>query len=226
MENRIKEIVLSLGTDVCGIANIDRFTDTPYGFSPTDIYADCKSIIAFGIALPKGLTQVDPRIIYGHFNNMSCSQVDEVSFRAAKIFENEFGCYAVSIPCDSPYDFWDEENKEGRGLISMKHAAVLAGVGTLGKNTLLLNNKFGNLLTIGAILTNLDMKSDELCESICITKCNKCVDSCPVSAIENGSVNQKLCRNNTYGKNKRGFDVVYCNTCRNVCPMRYGNNNI
>lgn len=226
MKEKIKEIVLSLGADVCGIANIDRFIDAPKGFSPTDIFSDCKSVITFGIALPKGITKIEPRIIYGHFNDISCLQVDVVSYRAAKIVEEEFGCYAVPIPCDSPYDFWDEENMEGHGLISMKHAAVLAGIGAIGKSTLLLNNKFGNLLTIGAILTNLNMQSDELCEGICIDECNKCIDSCPVGAIEGGYVNQKLCRNNTYGKNERGFDIVNCNICRNICPMRYGNKHL
>ncbi|PKM49699.1 MAG: epoxyqueuosine reductase [Firmicutes bacterium HGW-Firmicutes-7] len=224
MKEKIKKIILSLGADVCGIANIDRFTDTPQGFSPNDIFVDCKSVIVFGIALPKGLMQVDSRLIYGHFNNNSCQQVDTISFRAAKIIENKFGCYAVSIPCDGPYDFWDKNKMEGRGLISMKHAAVLAGVGTLGKSTLLINNRFGNLLTIGAILTNLKLHSDELCKGICIPECKKCIDSCPVSAIKDGNVIQKLCRNNTYDQNSRGFDVVNCNNCRNVCPMGYGDN--
>lgn len=224
MKEKIKEIIYSLGADVCGIANIDRFADVPQGFSPKDIYNDCRSVIVFGIGLPKGITKVDPRIIYGHFNSNSCFFVDEVSFKAAKIIENELNCYAISLPCDSPYDFWDEENKEGRGLISMKHAAILAGVGTLGKNTLLLNKKFGNLLTIGTILTNLDLESDELSESICITACSKCIDNCPAGAIKDGRVNQKLCRNNTYGQNKRGFDITKCNICRSICPVKYGSN--
>lgn len=222
MKESIREIILSLGADVCGVTNIDRFTDAPQGFSPKDIFKDCKSVIVFGIALPKGLIQVDPQIIYGHFNNFSSQRVDAISFSAAKIIEEKFDCEAVTIPCDGPYDFWNERNLEGRGLISMKHAAVLAGIGTLGKSTLLINNKFGNLLTIGAILTNLNMLSDELSESCCISECKMCIECCPVNAIEDGSVNQKLCRNNTYDKNSRGFDIVNCNKCRSICPMRFG----
>lgn len=222
MKARIKEIMYALGADVCGIANIDRFSDAPQGFSPNDIYDDCRSVIVFGIALPKGITKVDPRIVYGHFNSNSCFYVDEVSFKAAKMIEDAFNCFAITLPCDSPYDFWHEDNKEGRGLISMKHAAVLAGIGTLGKNTLLLNKKFGNLLTIGAVLTNLDLESDELSENMCINGCNKCIDQCPAGAIKEGSVNQKLCRNNTYDQNKRGFDVTKCNICRIVCPVKFG----
>jgi epoxyqueuosine reductase QueG len=40
----------------------------------------------------------------------------------------------------------------------MKHAAVNAGIGALGKNTLLINKKYGNRLVIGAILTTLLIK--------------------------------------------------------------------
>jgi epoxyqueuosine reductase QueG len=129
---------------------------------------------------------------------------------------------ALPLPCDSPYEYWEEANSLGKGLISMKHAAVLCGIGTMGKNTLLLNRKYGNLLTIGAILTDLELASDAFCDTICIEGCTKCLDACPVNAIENGMVNQKRCRTNTYGKTARGFATVDCNICRVVCPMRFG----
>lgn len=45
-----------------------------------------------------------------------------------------------------------------------------------------------------------------------------------MGVIQEGSVVQKLCRNNAYGKTKRGFDIVECNKFRKVCPMRYGKN--
>ncbi|MDF2520381.1 MAG: iron-sulfur cluster-binding protein, partial [Clostridia bacterium] len=68
MKNQIKELVLNLGADVCGIANIDRFSEAPAGFNPRDIFPYCKSVIVFGIALPKGLTMVESKLIYGYFN--------------------------------------------------------------------------------------------------------------------------------------------------------------
>ncbi len=222
MENLIKQAIISYGADICGIANIDRFNEAPRGFSPIDLFAECKSVIVFGVALPKGITKVDSRLIYGHFNSFICQRVDEISLRGAKTIEEKFKAITVPIPCDAPYDFWDKENMVGKGLISMKHAAVLSGIGEIGKNTLLINNKYGNLLTIGAILTDLDLQSDELSESICIKGCTKCLDNCPVYAIQNGIVNQKLCRTASYSKTERGFDTVECNRCRVVCPVRFG----
>jgi epoxyqueuosine reductase QueG len=136
--------------------------------------------------------------------------------------EEDYQCTAVPVPCDSPYEYWDAENMEGRGLISMRHTAVAAGLGAIGKSSLLLNPRYGNMLTLGALLTDLDLPSDPVSENICKDNCRKCMDNCPVGAIENVHVNQKLCRNNTYGKTKRGFDTVDCNRCRTVCPMNYG----
>ena len=129
----------------------------------------------------------------------------------------------MPLPSDGPYEYWNPETLEGRGLISMKHAAMLAGLGTLGKSTLLLNAKYGNLLTLGIVLTELDLASDPFAESICIKSCDICIKSCPSHALDGEHVNQKKCRQNTYGTNARGFNTVNCNKCRVVCPMKFGN---
>lgn len=222
MKDKIKQEILSFGADVCGVANIDRFTAAPEGFSPKDIYKECKSVIVFGMSLPKGLTKVDSRLIYGHFNSFICSEVDRIALKGAGFIEQSFGVMAVPLPCDGPYEYWEKDTLTGKGLISMKHAAVQSGLGQLGKNSLLLNPQYGNLLTIGAILTNLELVSDEPCADVCIEGCQKCVDSCPMRAITDGVVNQRLCRTHTYGKTERGFDTVDCNQCRVVCPRKYG----
>lgn len=222
MKEQIRKLILSLGADVCGVAGIERFSEAPAGFSPKDMFSACKSVIVLGIALPKGLYMVEPRIIYGYFNETVPPQIDRIEFSAAKEIEKQFGGYAVPLPSDGPYEYWDAEKKEGRGLISMKHAAVLAGLGTLGKSTLLLNEKYGNLLTIGALVTDLELGSDPLAKSICLSDCDLCIKNCPSQALDGRSADQSKCRANTYGKNERGYDVVNCNKCRTVCPMRFG----
>ncbi len=219
----IKEILLGLGADVVGIGDIERFQEAPKGFSPRDLYGECQSVISFGIALPKGVMKVEPRCIYAHFNgNIMAGKVDKLAFLGAKAIEKQFGCLAVPLPSDAPNEYWDAPNLTAKGLISMRHTAVLCGIGQLGKSSLLLNPTYGNLLIMGAILTDLELESDELCENICIEGCEKCIESCPAKAIKEGRVNQKLCRTKAFGKTARGFDTVECNQCRNVCPMKFG----
>jgi epoxyqueuosine reductase len=222
MKDKIKEIFVKLGAEVCGVANITRFVNAPEGFHPTDIYADCKSVIVFAKTLPKGIAKVSPRIIYQHFNSISPVELDRIAYLASIEVEKLYNAFAIPIPSDGPYDYWDTDKMEGRGLLSMKHAAVLAGLGSIGKSTLLLNNQYGNMLNVGAVLTNLNLPSDALAESICIKGCSLCIENCPVNAINEQSVNQKLCRKNTYASNDRGFDIVNCNKCRTICPMAFG----
>lgn len=37
MKEQIREIVLSYGADLCGFADIDRFSNAPDGFHPANI---------------------------------------------------------------------------------------------------------------------------------------------------------------------------------------------
>ena len=220
-EEQIKRIILNKGADLCGIANIDRFFDTPSGFSPLDIYDASKSVIVFAKKLPKGLAYVNPRIVYNHANDLCKNIVDNITYEASIEIE-QLGCMAIPLPCDAPYDYWEKENLKGKGLLSMRHAAVLAGLGSIGKNTLLINKHYGNFLTLGAILTNLDLQSDPLSEELCLENCNLCLDNCPVKSLDGKTASQKLCRPHTYTTNDRGFTVVNCNICRTICPRKFG----
>lgn len=47
-KNKVKEIMKSLGADLCGIASIDRFANAPEGYHPLDVFPLCKSVISFG----------------------------------------------------------------------------------------------------------------------------------------------------------------------------------
>lgn len=223
MKETIRQTILSLGADVCGFAAMERFRDAPAGFSPVDIWPACRTAIAFGVALPKGLLEASDELIYGYFNDQTAKLVDRIGLDAARRIEAQCAAKVMPVPCDGPYDAWDAETMTGKGILSMKHLAVACGLGQMGKSSLLLNPAYGNRLTIGVLLTDLALSSDEPSESICIPGCTRCIDACPAHAIQlDGTVQQWQCRPNTYGRNVRGFDTVRCNACRRVCPMRFG----
>ena len=221
MEQKVKELVIGLGADLCGLAHVDDFTEAPAGFHPRDIFGDCRSVLVLAKRMPRGTGRVNPRIVYNKANEMNIAEVDRLSFAAALALE-ELGALAVPLPADGPYDYWEEENLRGQGLISMRHAAVLAGLGRLGRNTLLINQKLGNMITLGVVLTDLDLKSDPLADELCLPNCRRCRESCPTGALGDVSADQKRCRPHTYGSNSRGFGVINCNSCRTVCPLSFG----
>ena len=221
MESRIKEFVLASGAALCGIADVERFADAPQGFHPRDIYADCRSVVVLGKAMPKGLAFVSPRIIYNHAGDINLAELDRIVLDTAMGIER-MGGIAVPLPSAGPYEYWESDTMTGKGLLSMRHAAVRAGLGSLGKNTLLINHDYGNMLNIGAVLTDLELHSDALSEALCTADCRRCLDACPVQALDGTTANQQLCRSHTYGANERGFGVVNCNRCRMACPKKFG----
>ena len=223
MKETIKSILLESGADLCGIANISAFSEAPEGFRPTDIAPDCRSVVVFAKPVPRGTALVSPRIVYQRYNSIALQELDRIAYLAANRIESTIsGARVVPLPSDNPYEYWVPERMEGRGILSMKHAAVLAGLGTLGKSTLLMNHDYGNMLCIGAMLTNLDLPSDPPAEAVCPEHCRLCIDNCPAGAISERGVDQMLCRKRAYSVNSRGFDVVDCDLCRMKCPRAFG----
>lgn len=222
MKEEIRKLLMKRGAQVCGFANIDRFENAPEGFHPRDIYAQCNTVIVFGLTVPKGLYEVSPRVIYNRYGSVTKMELDRIAYYAALDIERIYGGATVPLPSDTPYECWDEEMLEGKGLLSLRHAAVLAGLGTLGKSSLLVNERFGNMLNLGAVLTDITLSSDPPSEKTCIDSCTVCIDSCPVSALDGIGADQHLCRPNTYVENARGFELTNCNKCRTACPMRFG----
>jgi epoxyqueuosine reductase len=218
--SEIKNLSISIGAEKCGIASADRFSKAPDGFRPYDIYAGCKSVIVFLIQMPTEIIMASNPVPYSHTASLIYSKLDNIGLAVCKEIQNN-GDHAVPVPSDVPYLYWDSVNRHGMGILSLRHAGQLAGLGILGRNNLLINPDLGNMVYIGAILTDFELEPDPLIENIaCPVKCRICLDSCPQNALDGRTVNQKLCREVSGLKNDRGFDIYGCNVCRKVCLYR------
>lgn len=61
--------------------------------------------------------------------------------------------------------------------------AQLAGIGWVGKNTLLLNKEFGSYFFIAALLCDIELVYDEPFEANHCGTCTACLDACPTMAF-------------------------------------------
>ena len=84
-------------------------------------------------------------------------------------------------------------------MISLKHAAVRAGLGSMGKNSIFVHEKFGNRLRLGAVLTTAELPASEpIVDTFCPPGCKKCVKHCLIQALDgNGGINQYKCLKNS-----------------------------
>lgn len=104
-----------------------------------------------------------------------------------------------------------------------------AGLGWIGRNSLLLNNEKGSFLFLGEIILNIDLQYDKpFSEDLCRT-CTLCMEACPTNAInENRTINARRCiswltlesNNPVPGEliNKLDNRIFGCDICQDVCP--------
>lgn len=124
--------------------------------------------------------------------------------------------------------------------IMEKALAVRAGLGWIGKNSLLINPTYGSFLFLAEVFLDLELPPDEpFTEDLC-GACSNCIDSCPTSAIlTNRTINSNRClsyltieKKGLLSKDETASikeSVFGCDQCQLVCPWnqkRFGDRSI
>lgn len=218
----VKTMMYSLGADLCGIASVDRFKEAPQGFHPSEVLPICKSVISFAVRFPVGALLCDTPVPYTRIRNSLTPKMDAIALNMCIELEKRG---IVSVPIPTNESLWDERTGRWRSIISQKHAAQAAGLGTIGRHSLLITPQFGSMVWLGCILCDAEIESDELLADICVD-CNKCVQACPVNALEQEELNQQACWDNAFGEDKKlQAWVISCHKCRDACPYNLGTEN-
>ncbi len=106
--------------------------------------------------------------------------------------------------------------------------AQQAGLGWIGKHSLLLDEDAGSWFFLGELFINLPLPVDEASTNQC-GKCSACITSCPTSAIvEEGVVDSRRCISYLTIENKGVIPIEFrkaignriygCDDCQLVCP--------
>jgi len=218
MDSRqVKKKLYELGADLCGIANINRFESAPEGYNPLDVMPSCRSVISFACRFPAGTLVCKSPVPYTRVRNSLTSKLDAMALDLC-IYMEEEGFLSVPIPANE--EEFDENTGRYRCIISQKHAAEAAGLGTIGRHSLLITPEFGSMVWLGAVLTELELEPDKMKERIC-NDCNLCVEACPVNALEDCEVKQMDCWNYAFGEEKSNWRIR-CHKCRDICPYNLG----
>lgn len=219
----VKDIMYSLGADLCGVASIERFEDAPKGFHPLDVLPVCKSVISFAVRFPAGALLCNTPVPYTRIRNSLTPKMDAIALDFCIELEKRG---IVSVPIPTNESIWDDNTNRWRSIISQKHAAQAAGVGTIGRHTLLITPQFGSMVWLGCILCDAKIEPDEVLENVC-DNCNKCVQACPVNALENEEIDQQKCWDNAFGDDEKlQAWVISCHSCRDACPYNLGTENL
>ncbi|MGI6068842.1 MAG: 4Fe-4S binding protein [Blautia sp.] len=220
--NQVKEILYALGADLCGVASIERFDHAPKGYHPLDVLPTCKSVISFGCRFPVGTLICKSHTPYTRVRNSITPKMDAIALDFCIEMEKR---QAVCVPIPTNESQWDCNTDRWRSVVSQKHAAQAAGLGTIGRHSLLITPEFGSMIWLGMVLCEQELEPDELKESIC-NNCNLCVEACPVNALEDPEVKQQTCWDFAFGEDdKEKSWRISCHRCRDICPYHLGEQN-
>lgn len=198
MKNTVLDSIreYSLQRDIImGVARADNLNErAPAGFRPQDILQSAKSVLVLAKPLPLGVFLTEDSsctMFYQRAAHTYYSLMDEAANMISAMIEKT-GSLAIPIPAYSPLRFHEGEL---RGVISLKHAAAESGLGKLGRNTLLIHPEFGNIMRLGALVTEMEWPeyAAPLDFDPCPQGCHACERSCPIGAIRDGSVNKIAC---------------------------------
>ena len=106
--------------------------------------------------------------------------------------------------------------------------AARSGLGWIGKNSNLINKKYGSFIFIGELIIDLDLVYDNPVKDYC-ANCTKCIDACPTNAIiTDRIIDANRCISYQTIENKGEIDndlkgkmenwVFGCDICQDICP--------
>ena len=240
------------GFDLCGVVRAERFPELAHteewlakGYAGEMKYlADPRRVDAAAV-----MAQVRSVIVCGLNYNTEAPWSTEASYDSEEEPQGWISRYAwgsdyhsvlqeklEKLLADLRERF--EESFDARvyvdtGPVQERILAKYAGLGWLGKNTLLINQRIGSWFFLGAILTTLDLaptlsEAEAPPPDLCGT-CRRCLDACPTKAFVEpyvldarrcisyltielrGSIPEEF-------REPMGRNVFGCDICQDVCP--------
>lgn len=172
-KNQLFNLAKELGADLVGGCDLK--------YSPIAELPNLHYAVSIGLKLSDTvLKTIDkaPTFVYFQHYRTANSVLDSIAFKLSSFIEAQgFSALPVaasqSLGSSNPYN----------GLLPHKTAAVLSGLGFVGKSGLFISSEYGSRVRLASILTDYPITFEgKLIENGC-GDCTICRDSCPAGAI-------------------------------------------
>lgn len=210
----VKKFALEKGASLVGIADAGHMMEAPEGHKPTDIVKDAKTIVVFATPQARAILSDSPPTEYTR-STFSCEAKLEIIAHDISNFFDERDYKAVPVPVRMSLMM---DNEALMGDLSHKHAAVFAGLGQMGKNSLLITPEYGLRCYLSSVITDARLKADNPFKKDLCGDCVLCIDACPVKAISRSNEGSYLGKKYV---DKHGC-YAHCKTRRNEYPSTQG----
>lgn len=174
---------------------------------------------------PKDYQQIDGGIKFGHYIFGFEGKDYHLALKkrldhAKELIQKDFGAMAIEMTLDIQ-------------PVMERDLAYRAGLGWVGKNSMLIHPKHGSYFIIGSLLLgqSLALASNEVFERDHCGQCTRCADACPTDAIDiktrtlivdqcisQFSIEEFKPKTAPKGYLESNGEVFGCDICQDICP--------
>ena len=242
ISERIKAKALEEGFAVAGIASIpgssriNLRTKALERWLENNYHKDMKWMEAFRRKDIKLLLKDAKSVLSVGYNYLSETNTNNQQFKVGKFGQGEDYHKVIKKKLQNIGNWLEKEIPSAKWKVFVDSSPLLekawaeeAGIGWIGKNSNLINPKYGSWLLLGFLIIDKHLKKDKSTKVNC-GQCEKCIDKCPTNAIiEPFVINSGLCiayhtienrdKNlpSYISKNLNGW-IAGCDICQDVCP--------
>jgi len=224
LTEKLKEVALSSGLEMVGIASADFFEGYHWKDSimrdPKLSVPEARSLVIAGVCDLKKLRAPQTVGLVGRVAR---------SYAAG----HEFNLVEELVPIKElleahGYQAQISPGSLAQSTIPLKLAAIRAGLGCQGKHSVVITPQYGSWVSFGGLITDALLDYDiPLADQNC-GRCTACIDACPMGAIQAPYiVEMSACIDDILNrpghipdeiKDKIGNRIISCDTCLEICP--------
>jgi epoxyqueuosine reductase QueG len=185
----IQRMKHELGVDLIGVASVEMSHSRDVKAKAAALLPGARSVIVFAkeictevvslLTPSKQAGAVEASELLGVHADYLNGRLTRAAHELASLFR-EKGYRSLPLPAVSPTD-----QRFLTSLLSYKHAAQMAGLGTIGRHSLLITPEHGPRVRLACVLTEARVEPSEprTAEDYCID-CDACIQACPAQAIQ------------------------------------------
>jgi epoxyqueuosine reductase len=180
LKEEIRNYAQEIGVDDIGFASVENY-NSPNSPPINEIYPKAKTIIVMGFQ-PLDNYDSENIQIASSGSKIVSDFANACTYKLARYIKQKFKAKVISIT-QTPVNI-NKKTTLPFADLSLRHAAVAAGLGTFGRHNLVIHPIFGTKIRFTAIITNLEIRPDvPIKDSLC-TDCDICVKQCPAKALD------------------------------------------
>jgi len=213
--NQLKNIAFDQGAALFGVADLKKYKACVCP-EIEPLLEEFPYAISIGVELSWAVLNTisnSPTLIYSWHYRQINTLLDSIALNLSRFIQSQ-NYLSLPIAASQVVDW-----KQQKAHISHKHLAVSAGLGYIGRNNLLVNEKYGSGLRLVSMLTSMPLIVDKPKEYDC-EDCHSCVSVCPVGAIKEKPEDFKhtLCYEKLKEFSKMaGVKYCICGICIKAC---------